>query len=469
MRERGDNAAAARWSILVKSGPFGAFAIILGGILLHALNSLITDTLLPSAAAEIGGVALLSWPAAAYMAAAIVAAAGAATMGAWLGARRSFRTAAIVFALGSVLCGAAPTMAVLVGGCLVQGLGGGVLSALAYVMVRSLYPAALWPRAFAFLSGVWGVSVLIGPLVGGYFAGLGLWRGAFFVMAALAAALAGLARALPPPAAAAATAVAMPVGRLSLVALGIGSMSMAAVATTPAARAVLIGLALLLLVRVAGLDRRAAAPLLPREAFSLRTAVGAGLWMILLLSVANDPFPIYGPLFLQRLHGLSPLAAGYLVAGEAMSWTVTAIVVAALPRRQVPVILAGGPLVMALGLTGISAAMPRGSLAALFLPVYLAGGGIGAAWAFIAQAVMSAAPAEEEARAAAAVPTLQQIGLALGAALAGLVANLAGLEAGEDGASLRRAAQWVPGVFALIAIVAAAAGARLSALLRRER
>jgi hypothetical protein len=47
MRERGDNAEAARWSILVKSGPFGAFAIILGGILLHALNSLITDTLLP--------------------------------------------------------------------------------------------------------------------------------------------------------------------------------------------------------------------------------------------------------------------------------------------------------------------------------------------------------------------------------------------------------------------------------------
>jgi hypothetical protein len=120
-------------------------------------------------------------------------------------------------------------------------------------------------------------------------------------MAALAAALAGLARALP-PSAAAATAVAMPLGRLSLVALGIGSMSMAAVATTPAARAVLIGLALLLLVRVAGLDRRAAA-LLPRAAFSLRTAIGAGLWMILLLSVASAPFPIYWPLFLQRRHG----------------------------------------------------------------------------------------------------------------------------------------------------------------------
>src|ERR1700730_13000013 len=65
-------------------------------------------------------------------------------------------------------------------GRFVQGLRGGLLSALAYVLVRNVFPEDLWPRVFGLFAGVWSVSVPIGPLIGGLFAGYGNWRGAFF-------------------------------------------------------------------------------------------------------------------------------------------------------------------------------------------------------------------------------------------------------------------------------------------------
>ena len=64
-----------------------------------------------------------------------------------------------------------------------QGLGGGLLAALAYVLVRSLFAEALWPRVFGLLASVWSVTVLVEPLIGGIFAGYGYWRGAFFTVA----------------------------------------------------------------------------------------------------------------------------------------------------------------------------------------------------------------------------------------------------------------------------------------------
>ena len=77
-----------------------------------------------------------------------------------------------------------PDMPMMLAGRLAQGLGGGSLVALAFVGVVRLFPIALVPRAMAALSLVWGVSAFCGPLVGGIFAELGQWRGAFFFFAA---------------------------------------------------------------------------------------------------------------------------------------------------------------------------------------------------------------------------------------------------------------------------------------------
>ena len=94
--------------------------------------------------------------------------------------------------------------------------------------------------------------------------------------------------------------------------------------------------------------------------------------------------------------------------------------------------------------------------------IFMLGAGIGSCWAFIAQRVMAGARKGEEDVAASSVATVQQTGFALGAAVAGLVANAAGLSAGLNRTDVGQAALWVPTCFVLAALVAAALGIRLA-------
>jgi MFS family permease len=165
-------------------------AVLLAGNLLHSRNLLITATLLPNIVADIGGSHLMSWPTTAFVAASIIAATSTAVVSKVVGNRRAFCGGAIIYATGSLLCALAPSIALIIGGRFVQGLGGGILSALAYVLVRSVFAEPLWPRVFGLLASVWSVTVLVGPLIGGVFAGYGYWRGAFFAVAGLGGLLA---------------------------------------------------------------------------------------------------------------------------------------------------------------------------------------------------------------------------------------------------------------------------------------
>jgi len=125
--------------------------------------------------------------------------------------------------------------------------------------------------------------------------------------------------------------------------------------------------------------------------------------------------------------------------------------------------LIAGPVMMALGLLGVALLM-RLPPPTVFPAIALVGAGIGACWAFIAQRVMSGARAGEGDVAASSLATVQQMGFALGAALAGMVANVAGLSAGLSRSDVANAAIWVPTSFVLAALAAIAAGLRLAQL-----
>ena len=213
-------------------------------------------------------------------------------------------------------------------------------------------------------------------------------------------------------------------------------------------------------------DARAPNPLLPTNAFTTNSVVGLGLWVALLLSMANDPFALFGPLFLQTIHGLTPLQAGYMVAIEAMSWTLVAVLVASLPDRYQPGLIIAGALVMTVGLLGASRFLPDGPLFMIVPVAILLGGGIGGCWAFLIQRVMSFAKPGEEDIAASAVATTQMIGIAFGAVIAGLGANMAGLAQGITLEATRNAAFWVPVIFVPATLGAGVAAYRLT---QRER
>ena len=460
----GENEEAASWSALWIGQRGIGLIIICAGVLSHSMSALLMSTVMPAAVRDIGGLEYMAWPTTAFLAASVVSASAGSVARAYLGARTGFAIAALVFGLGAFVSSIAPSIGFLVVGRLIQGLGGGVIAALAYIMVRTIYPEPLWPRVFALLSGIWGISALGGPFIGGVFADLGFWRGAFLFILSISIALAGLSLWKLPPDREKRTPSRFPALRLSLISLGIILLSLAAPLDNWIIQTSLIFSAFAVLSSSLYLDRRGTTPLLPSDAFSIATPVGLGIWVIFLISLANDPFPIYGPLFLQTLHGMSALTAGYLVAMEALSWTIVAAIVASLPARWSPFFILTGPLTMGLGLIGISAFLAEGNMILLVLSVLLAGGGIGACFTFLSQTIMAAAKPGEEDSAASSIPTVQLVGLATGAAIAGLIANVTGFSAGLSAETAQSASYWVPGAFAIAAVLGALASYGLNRL-----
>jgi MFS family permease len=166
------------WPALLAPRLVLPLGVLLGGVLLHSMNVLVTATLLPSIVADIGGANLMSWPTTAFVASSIFAATGTGIVSSAVGNRRAFCGGAVIYAAGAIWCALAPSIGFVIAGRFIQGLGGGLLSALAYVLVRTIFPEGLWPRVFGLFAGVWSVSVPVGPLLGGLFAGYGNWRGA---------------------------------------------------------------------------------------------------------------------------------------------------------------------------------------------------------------------------------------------------------------------------------------------------
>jgi len=216
-----------------------------------------------------------------------------------------------------------------------------------------------------------------------------------------------------------------------------------------------LGAAAILTALLIWSESRARQRLLPAGAFSMTSALGVLYATMSLLAVAVTSGEIFVPLFLQVLHQQSPLMAGYLAALMAAGWTLGSIGSSGASGRAVGRVILAGPL---LGFTGMAAlavllrSESGGDWQAL-LPICLAlviiGLGVGLAWPHLLTRIFQVAPAGEQDLASASITTVQLFATALGAALAGMVANLAGLTDPGGVAGTANAASWLFGVFAL--------------------
>ena len=174
--------ATASWGSLLQ-GRNGLLAVALtGGVALHAINVHIVTTVLPSVVQDIGGLDWYAWSTTLFVVASIIGAALSVRLLARLGPRGACLAALALFTLGSAACASALSMPWMLAGRSVQGLGGGVLAALSYALIQVVFVPALWPRAVALVSGMWGIATLCGPAVGGLYAQAGHWRWAFWTL-----------------------------------------------------------------------------------------------------------------------------------------------------------------------------------------------------------------------------------------------------------------------------------------------
>ena len=168
--------SSASWADLLHGTNALRSIALAGGVALHAINVYIVTTILPSVIKDIGGLEYYAWNTTLFVVTSIVGSALSARLIETLGPRAAYLLAVAVFTVGSVVCALAPSMPVLLAGRSIQGLGGGILFALSYALIRLVFAAPLWSRAMALVSGMWGVATLCGPAIGGVFAQTGHWR-----------------------------------------------------------------------------------------------------------------------------------------------------------------------------------------------------------------------------------------------------------------------------------------------------
>ena len=423
------------WTELVREGRWPIFALLCLGTWLTAADVLMTATIMPSVAADIGGYGAFGWAVALFELGAILAAASSGRLSLRYGLRHGLVLGAGVYAFGCVVSALAPEIVLFLAGRALQGIGGGWIVGLCFVAVTSLFPERLWPLMLAAISGVWGVATLGSPAIGGFFAEIGFWRGAFWFFAVQAVGF-GIAIvyliADRKPAESQVSSRRAPLLQFGVLTLSIVTISAAGLVQQVALSVLLGVFGVFLLAFFLRLDAGAPNPLLPSETGKLATAVGSGLFMIFATSAAGIVFVVYGPAILQIIYGVSPLWAGYILGAEALAWTAAAFAVASLPIRYDAFFISLGAFCVFIAVAGFAYAMPHGPLWLVIVCALTQGVGFGFLWSFTATRIVSNAREEERSMASSTVPTAQMIGHAAGAAATGAVANLLGFGSGID-------------------------------------
>jgi MFS family permease len=336
--------------------------------------------------------------------------------------------AGIFYVLGCTLSGYAPDMPTMIVGRLMQGMGGGGMVSLAFIGASTLFPKKLWVRIIAVISGVWGVSSLCGPLIGGYFVAGGNWRGAFWAFAAQ-----GLVAVLVAPPLLSRQfqtqkeqTQVMPLARLGLLGIAVLAICQAGVMTsTGVASGLCVGGVLLLLLflkRDAGSQNR----IFPQGILNPRTISGSGLLMMSSLFMATISLTVYGPLLMYIIFGAEPLIAGYIIALESLGWTVAAITTSGVSERMESRLIRLGSVFVSSSMVGLIYAMPAGPLWLIALFATCMGVGFGMSWSFVSKRIIANVPEAERTQASASIPTFMRVSMALGSALSGIIANFSG-------------------------------------------
>jgi predicted MFS family arabinose efflux permease len=335
------------------------------------------------------------------------------------------------------------------------------------VAIAVLFPERHLARMFAVASGIWGIATILGPLVGGLFAQAGDWRAVFWLFTAQSLIFAAASPWLLKGTVRSGGQPGVPWLQIGGLALGVGAIAMADVSPNPAIALTLVAAGLGILVLVLRIDGRAHIRLLPRQAGNLRTVCGTAYAALFAMMATSMALNVYGPAILQTLHGLSPLWAGYVVAGMALAWTLAAFVVAgATGAGELRWLLRGAGCILA-GAVLLVLVMRDAPLVWIVGASLLMGTGFGFSSSLLNRRLIGVLADDDRAIGSSALIAVRQTGGAVGAAIAGATANLVGFGSGLTVETARAAALWVFVTALPLALFGAWAAWRLTVAARR--
>jgi EmrB/QacA subfamily drug resistance transporter len=192
VRESGEAPATAGFE-MSRAEMNVVFVTIMLGMLLAALDQTIVSTALPTIVGDLGGAGHVSWVVTSYMLAETVSTVLAGKFGDLFGRKRVFQLGVVVFIVGSFFCGLSGNMEMLIAFRAVQGLGGGALTVTSTALIADVIPLRLRGQYQGALGAVFGVTTVIGPLLGGVFTDDLSWRWVFYVNVPIAVIVIALA------------------------------------------------------------------------------------------------------------------------------------------------------------------------------------------------------------------------------------------------------------------------------------
>jgi len=401
---------------------------------LVALDATIVATAVPAIVRDLGGFREIPWLFSAYLLAQAATVPVNGKLADRLGRKPVMGYGIAMFFVGSIVCGAAGNMTVLIAGRAIQGLGAGAVQPMGMTIIGDLYSLAERAKVQGYVASVWGLSSVIGPTTGGLFTQLLSWRWVFWVNLPVCLVAAWLfnrhqeeAVERRPARVDFLGAVLLTVG-VSLVVLALleGGHAWPWASWTTVA---LIGISVALLVTFAAVERRAEDPVLPPWVLRRHVLVVTGgisvLVGALLLGLSS-----YVPLLGQEVLGASAIVSGFMLAALTLGWPIAA----SLSGRLYLSIgfratgLLGGAMAV-LGSLVLVVPDPAGSIWHVPLGCLLIGFGMGWVAAPALVVAQSSVPRSERGVATATNMFARSMGSAVGVAVFGALVNAA---AGTD-------------------------------------
>ncbi|GGZ41139.1 MFS transporter [Streptomyces poonensis] len=448
------------------------FVTIVLGLLLAALDQTIVGTALPTIVAELGGAAHMSWVVTSYLLAETVATVLVGKFGDLFGRKTVFQVSAAVFIIGSFLCGLATNMTLLILWRAVQGIGAGGLMVTSMALIADVIPLRERGKYQGAIGAVFGVSTVVGPLLGGLFTDHLTWRWAFYVNVPIAiVVIASAARTIP-----SVKAVARPViDYLGIALVAIGSSALI-LATSWGGNeyawgsGVIIGLfagGIIALALFCWAETRAAEPMLPMRLFRNPVFTVCSV-LSFIVGFAMLGALTYLPSYLQYVDGDSATVSGVrtlpMVVGLLIASVFSGNVVSKTGRYRIfPIV---GSVVMGCGLYLLSRMGPETGAWLESLYMFVLGVGIGLSMQVLIIAVQNTVDYHDLGTATSGVTFFRTLGSAFGTAVFGTIyanalsPNLqdgvaAAVRTGvADPAAVGRAAQSPEGVHSLPAAAA---------------
>jgi EmrB/QacA subfamily drug resistance transporter len=403
------------------------FTALMLVLLLASLDQTIVSTALPTIVGDLGGLAHLSWVVTAYLLAATIAGPLYGKLGDLYGRKPVLQTAIVIFLVGSVLCGISQSMFELIAFRTLQGLGAGGLMVVTLAVVGDVIAPSERGKYQGYFGGVFGVSTVIGPLLGGFFVDNLSWRWIFYVNLPVgAAALAMIAVAFHARAERRKHAMdylgaALLAGSLASVVL-FTSLGGTTWGWTSPEIVGLILVSIVLLPLFVLVESRAAEPIMPlslfrNRTFSVTSAVGFIVGFALFGAIT------YLPLYLQVTKGSSPTASGLqltpLMAGVLVSSITSGQVISRMGRYRVfPIVGTGVTAVAMVLLSLLQASTPTWVAAVDSLVLGL---GIGMVMQVLVLAVQNSVEPAVMGVATSGSTLFRQIGGSIGVALFGTI------------------------------------------------